>query len=128
MEELHMSPERRLPFARSRPAQPLVGMFGLGPGGSQAAAFELIYIGTFNSTEALSPASSPIFTPFAGTTPFTIHAWFDDSSPNLAPELGGPFAGFRAYAPSTVTIDISGRHYDVASSTDNALAGVTVAV
>lgn len=118
----------------NRPALPrflartLVGAFMAATAGAQAAPFELVYSGTFNSQEALTPASQPTPAFFAGTTPFTIRAVFDDSSPNLAPSLGGPFNGFRAYAPSSATINVSGMQFTIASILDNASAGVTVAV
>lgn len=96
--------------------------------GAQAAPFELVYTGSFNSQEALTPASQPGPAYFAGATPFTIHTLFDDSSPNLAPSFGGPFSGFRAYAPSFATIDIQEVRFTIASILDNASAGVTVAI
>ena len=74
--------------------------------GAQATPFELVYTGTFNTTEALNLASDANPTYFSGTTGFTVRALFDDSTPNLAPAFGGPFAGFRAYAPSLATIEI----------------------
>ncbi len=98
---------------------------------AQAASFELIYSGSFNSQNALNPISQASPTYFTGFTPFTIHAWFDTSSPNLAPPsppLPPPFAGFRAYAPSLATIDIGNQTYTMDTITTNATAGVTVAI
>lgn len=100
----------------------------LGAVGAQAAPFELIYTGTFSSVEALNLASASAPTFFTGSTPFTIHALFDDSSPNLAPNAGGPFAGFRAYAPSSATIEIASTPYRIETILTNPLAGVTVAI
>lgn len=96
--------------------------------GAQAAPFELTYTGTFNSQEALNLSSAPNPTYFSGPTPFTIHARFDDASPNLAPTFGGPFTGFRAYAPSSATIDIAGTRYSIETILANPSAGVTVAI
>lgn len=93
--------------------------------GAQAAALELIYTGSFRSDEALNLAtdSSPTF--FNDWTSFTLRARFDDSTPNLAPTFGGPFNGFRAYAPSAVTIDISGTLFSMASA-DNPKLTVSI--
>jgi PEP-CTERM motif len=93
-----------------------------------ATPFELVYTGTFNTQEALNLASASSPSYFTGFTPFTIHAVFDNSSPNLAPTFGGPFNGFRAYAPSSATIDIAGTRYSIETILTNPLAGVTVAI
>lgn len=106
----------------------LVALFAVAASGAHASPFELVYNGTFNTTEALTlqANASPIY--FSGSTAFTVHAMFDDSSPNLAPSFGGPFNGFRAYAPTSATIDILGTRYGIETSTVNPLAGVTVAI
>ena len=106
----------------------LAGALAVAADSAQATSFELIYSGTFNSTEALNRASdsSPAF--FTNTTSFTFHALFDDSSPNLAPVLGGPFNGFRAYAPTSADIDIAGAHYRIETIQANPTAGVSVAI
>lgn len=95
---------------------------------AQATPFELVYTGTFNTTEALTPESESTPVYFTSTTPFTVRALFDDSSPNLAPTFGGPFDGFRAYAPSLATIEILGKVYNITTITENATAGVSVAI
>jgi PEP-CTERM motif len=102
------------------------GACALGAAGAQATQFELIYSGTFDSTEALNLASSASPTFFSGVTPFTVRAFFDDSTPNLAPPFATSF--FGAYAPSSATIDIAGSTYRIESNTENATAGVTVVV
>lgn len=123
------APLRSLPrFLPRFLARMVLGASMAAAAGAQAAPFELVYTGTFNSQEALTPASQPGPAYFAGATPFTIHALFNDSSPNLAPSFGGPFNGFRAYAPSSATIDIQGVRFTIASILDNASAGVTVAI
>jgi hypothetical protein len=94
---------------------------------AQASPFELVYTGTFNTTEALNLQASANRTFFGGITPFTIHALFDNSSPNLAP-IGGLFDGFNAYAPTSATIYILGTRYSIETRTANPLAGVTVAI
>lgn len=88
-----------------------------------AAPYELIYSGTFSTSEALNLASAGSASNFAAPTAFTYHALFDDSTPNLAPTFGGPFNGFRAYAPSSVTINIAGTPFTVDPAT-----AVTVAI
>jgi hypothetical protein len=101
------------------------------PNHAHAASFELIYNGSFNNQDALNPASQSSPTHFAGDTAFTLHAWFDTGSPNLAPPsppAPPPFAGFRAYSPSLVTIDISGQTYTMENFTTNPTAGVTIAI
>jgi len=102
--------------------------FALAAGSAQATPFELIYSGTFNSSEALNRASDSSPTFFTNTTPFTFHARFDDSSPNLAPMLGGPFNGFRAYAPTSADIDVAGARYRIETIQANPIAGVSVAI
>ncbi len=96
----------------------------------QAASFELIYNGVFNTQDALNLASQTTPTFFTSSTPFTIRAWFDSSSPNLAPPLPPPtpFAGFRAYSPSLAAIDIAGQTYTFDTFTTNPTAGLTVAI
>jgi hypothetical protein len=100
-------------------------------GEAKATPFELIYNGSFNSQDALNLASQSTPTFFSVDTSFTIRAFFDTSSPNLAPPsppLPAPFAGFRAYSPSLVTIDIGSQSYVMDSFTTNPTAGVTVAI
>ena len=98
---------------------------------AKAASFELIYNGVFNTQDALNPASqsSPSF--FTSDTPFTIKAWFDTSSPNLAPpspHAPPPFAGFRSYSPSMATIQVGGQTYTIENFDTNPNAGLTVAI
>lgn len=111
-------------------ARMLFSAVGVTAVAAQAAPFELIYTGTFNSQEGFNLSSAPSETFFAGQTPFAVHAWFDTTSPNLAPAPPGPnpFNGFRAYAPSLVTIDFSGQHYTIDTVAANATAGVTIAI
>ena len=106
-------------------------VFAFSSTSAQAAPFELIYNGSFNTQDALNLASQSSPTYFTGSTPFTIHAFFDTSSPNLAPSsppAPPPFVGFRAYAPSLVTIDVGNQAYTVDSITTNATAGVAVGI
>jgi len=99
------------------------------PNQAQGASFELVYNGFFNNLDALNLASQSTPTHFTGDTAFTIRAFFDNSSPNLAPPVpNSPFVGFRAYAPSLATIDIGGQTYTMDTFTTNATAGVTVAI
>jgi len=95
--------------------------------GAQAVPYRLDYTGTFNSTESLNLASASSRTFFSGTTPFTITAFFDDSSPNLLPPAF-PFLGFHAYVPSLATIQIGGTTYTIETAATNAAAGVTVSI
>ena len=96
---------------------------------AQAASFELIYNGSFNNQDALNVASESTPTFFGGETAFTIRAFFDTSTPNLAPAVpNSPFVGFRAYAPSLATIDIGGLTYTMDTFSTNPTAGVTVAI
>lgn len=109
----------------------LVSVLALAPTGAKAAQLELIYNGVFNSQDALNPASQSNPTYFSAATPFTINAWFDTSSPNLAPHsppAPPPFAGFRAYAPSLATIAVGGKSYNIDTITTNPTAGITVAI
>jgi len=98
---------------------------------AKASPLELIYSGVFNSQDALNLSSQSTPTFFSSDTPFTIHAWFDTSSPNLAPAsppAPPPFAGFRVYSPSLATIDVNGQTYSVENFNTNTTAGVTVAI
>jgi hypothetical protein len=98
---------------------------------AQAASFELIYNGSFNTQNALNLASKSTPTYFTADTPFTIRAWFDTSSPNLAPAsppAPPPFAGFRAYSPSLAILDVGGQSYTIENFATNPTAGVTVAI
>ena len=95
---------------------------------AQASPFELIYSGYFNTTEALNLQSANSPTYVAADTPFTFNARFDDSSPNLAPPAPlapPPFAGYRAYSPSSMTIDIQGQQFSI-SVADNPLLTVSI--
>jgi len=95
--------------------------------GAQAVPYELVYTGTFNTTESLNLASASSQTFFAASTPFTIRALFDDSSPNVLPPAP-PFLGFHAYVPSLATIQIGGTTYSIETAATNATAGVTVSI
>jgi hypothetical protein len=95
--------------------------------GAQAVPYQLVYSGTFNSSESLNLASASSRTFFTGTTPFTITALFDDSSPNLLPPAF-PFLGFHAYVPSLATIRIGATTYTIETAATNPTAGVTVSI
>ena len=95
---------------------------------AQASPFELIYSGYLNTTEALNLRSAVSPTFFAADTPFTFNARFDNSTPNLAPTFPPappPFGGYRAYAPSSMTIDIQGQRFSI-SVADNPLLTVSI--
>ena len=111
------------PWARTL----LAGALVVAAAGANAVPYELIYTGTFNSTESLNLASASSRTFFSGTTPFTITAFFDDSSPNLLPPAP-PFLGFHAYVPSSATIRIGATTYSIDTAATNPTAGVTVSI
>ena len=90
--------------------------------GANAANFELDYTGNFATTEALNLATASMPTYFAAPTPFSVRAIFSDAV-NLAPPFGGPFDGFRAYAPSSLSMTIGGKSFTIDPSN-----GVTVAI
>ncbi|HSC64121.1 MAG TPA: PEP-CTERM sorting domain-containing protein [Caldimonas sp.] len=94
---------------------------------AQAAPFELVYTGTFNTTESLNLASAGSRTFFSASTPFTITAFFDNSSPNVLPPAP-VFSGFHAYVPTLATIQINGATYKIDTAATNSTAGVTVAI
>ena len=109
----------------------LASLIALAPVSARAAQLELIYNGVFNTRNALNPASQSSPSYFTAATPFTVNAWFDTSSPNLAPSsppAPPPFAGFRAYAPSLAIIAIGGKTYSIDTITTNPVAGITVAI
>lgn len=96
---------------------------------AHAVPFEFAYSGYFSTNEALNLASGPSLTFFTGLTPFTIIARFDDSSLNLAPHsppAPPPFAGYRAYEPTSMTIDLGAFGHFTVNSIDN--PGLTVSI
>ena len=118
----------RLVFPSVRPAlaQALfAGALGVAAASAQAVPYELVYTGTFNSTESLNLASAANRTFFTGSTPFTIKAFFDDSSPNLLPP-GVPFLGFVAYVPTLATIQIGATTYSIETAATNAIFAACV--
>ena len=114
---------KALPWSRTV----LAGALAAAAAAANAVPYQLVYTGTFNTTESLNLASASSRTFFAGTTPFTITALFDDSSPNLLPPVP-PFLGFHAYVPSAATIRIGATTYSIETAATNATAGVTVSV
>jgi len=111
------------PWARNL----LAGALVVAATGAQAVPYRLDYTGTFNTTESLNLASASGRTFFSGTTPFTITAFYDDSSPNVLPPAF-PFLGFHAYVPTLATIQIGGTTYTIETAATNATAGVTVSI
>jgi len=105
----------------------LAGALAGATAAAHAVPYELIYSGTFNSTESLNLASASSRTFFSGTTPFSITAFFDDSSPNVLPPVP-VFNGFHAYVPTSATIQIGGTTYSIDTAATNATAGVTVSI
>ena len=93
-----------------------------------AAPFQLLYNGVFSTANALNLASQSSPTFFGSPTPFALNAFFDTSTPNLAPPFGGPFDGFRAYAPSLVRLTVGGVDYTVDSIATNPTRGVSIAI
>lgn len=88
-----------------------------------AAEFLFEYRGTLRAVDSLSLSSGgPDL--ITTDTPFTFLARFDDQSPNLAP----PIPGFRAYAPSTATIEIGGVVYTLNSFATDPDYGIGVAL
>ena len=90
-----------------------------------ASTFQLIYTGTFSSSEALNLAGDPLGL-FTGVTPFTASAVFDDTSPNLAAPVSVP--GFVSYSPVWATLNVGGTTYDFTTYNQDPIKGVTVAV
>jgi len=111
------------PWARHLLAGALVAVAA----GAQAEPYRLTYTGTFNATESLNLASASSRTFFSASTPFTMTALFDDSTPNLLPPAF-PFLGFHAYVPSLATIQIAGTTYNIETAATNPTAGVTVSI
>jgi hypothetical protein len=105
----------------------LAGALTFAAAGAQAVPYELVYSGTFNTSESLNLATATSPTFFSASTPFTMRAFFDDSSPNVLPPAF-PFLGFHAYVPSSATIEIGGTTYSIETAATNANAGVTVSI
>ncbi len=96
--------------------------------GAKAAVFDLHYTGWLSTDEALNLKSDSDPTYFTEATSFSLWARFDDASPNMAPPsppFPPPFAGFRAYAPISMSIDVAGMHFSV-SDADNPLLSVSI--
>ena len=95
---------------------------------AQATVFDLHYTGWLSTDEALNLRSDAAPTYFDEATSFSLMARFDDASPNMAPPsppAPPPFAGFRAYAPISMSIDVGGMHFTV-NDTDNPLLSVSI--
>ncbi len=92
---------------------------------ANASTFKFVYNGSFNNTDALNPQDSQT-NYFSGSTPFTATAIFDDTSPNIAAPVGTP--GFVAYSPSSATLEVNNRTYNVATYNQDPNRGITVAV
>ena len=99
-----------------------------------AALFELTYSGVFGEADALNPASGPTET-FAGPTPFTLVARFDDTDRNYADPTLFPFPtplgftdGWVAYSPRSASIDIGGTAFQVAPFADDPLGGIIISI
>lgn len=97
----------------------------IGAPAADAGTFKLVYNGSFSSADALNLQGSPTEY-FPHSTPFTATAVFDDASPNLAAPIKVP--GFVAYSPLSATLTVGGRTYNVATSAQDPVRGVTVAV
>lgn len=96
--------------------------------GAQATVFDLHYTGWFGTAEALNLQSDATATYFDAPTSFSLLARFDDASPNMAPPsppAPPPFAGFRAYAPISMSIDVAGMHFTL-NDADNPLLSVSI--
>jgi len=90
-----------------------------------ATPFELVYTGTFSSTEAMNLTGGATDA-FTGPTPFIATAFFDDSSPNLVSML--PFPGFVAYSPTSATLTIGRDTFTFATYDQDPMHGVSVAI
>jgi hypothetical protein len=87
---------------------------------SQAGEFQRTYTSTFNSSDSFNG------TAFANGTPFTEVAVFTDTGTNYATPVGVP--GFVAYSPLWATISFGGNTSTMDTASQNAVAGVTVAI
>lgn len=95
---------------------------------AQATVFDFHYTGWLGTVEALNLQSDANPTFFGEATSFSLLARFDDASPNMAPHsppAPPPFAGFRAYAPTSMSIDVAGMHFTV-NGTDNPLLSISI--
>ena len=96
---------------------------------AHATPFELTHSGWFSTAEALNLQSDSSRTYFNAATPSILQARFDDTSPNLeppSPPTPPPFAGFRAYAPTSITLYVRFAGRFTANGTDN--QGLSVAI
>ena len=101
---------------------------------ASANIFELTYTGSFTTLDALNPVGAAA-TDFAGTTPFTATAQFDDASTNLVSSVkfppvppNGPVPGFVAYSPISASLTVDGQTYNVETANQDPIQGVSVAV
>jgi hypothetical protein len=101
-------------------AMAILLVMGMTSMNSQAGEFQLTYTGTFNSSDSFNG------TAFANGAPFTEVAVFTDTGTNYAAPVGVP--GFVAYSPLWATISFGGNTYTMDTASQNAIAGVTVAV
>ncbi|GJG86474.1 hypothetical protein tb265_16550 [Gemmatimonadetes bacterium T265] len=91
---------------------------------ARAQSFELVMQGVLDGRSSLISGSTT--TPLADGSAFTIQAFFDPRSPNLAAPVGVP--GFVAYTPSLVQLTLGGRTYSMEPFDALGPTGVSVAI
>lgn len=91
---------------------------------ARAQTFEMVMHGALDGRSGI--LSGGTTTAFAGTSAFTIEAFFNRASPNLVAPIGMP--GFVAYTPIAVQLTIGGRTYAVQSFDAAHPTGVSVAI
>ena len=91
---------------------------------AHAQAFEMIMQGALDGRSALRTGGTT--TPLAGSSTFTITAFFTTASPNLVAPVGMP--GFVAYTPTSVSFTMGGRTYAMQPFDAAHPAGVSVAI
>ena len=121
-----------------------VALSGLFAPAAYAEKFRLTLSGVFNGTtdNPTTGTGNPVITETLHANsgganiltmpnePFTLSGYFDSSSPNLIAGALPPFvySGWVAFAPTSVTLDVGGSTYSVATYSNSAAQGLSVAI
>lgn len=91
---------------------------------ASAQRFKLVMGGALDARSSLIAGGTT--TALAGPSPFTLTAFFDTRSPNLAAPVHVP--GFVAYTPTSLWLTLAGRTYAIQGFDAMHPAGVSVAI
>ena len=111
-------------FARRGPTAALIVLPLLASAPAHAQSFELIMQGALDARSSIMTGNT--MTPIAGTSAFTLTAFFNTASGNLVAPI--PFPGFVAYTPTAIQLTVGGRTYALQGFDAAHPTGVSVAI